>query len=225
MRGLIRRVGGPGLAAVVLLLVTGAALAGCGNSSTSSSERTSGASTTTVSTSSSTATESKATESKAKSRGEKEPTMSTAEAHRRVREGLREVRKCVQKNVIALRKTKSGAKALGGKVASEITAAEYQAIGKRCGGDGSVGLRRVAPKAIFKSPTFKRATRKFAECMRENGVTLPPENTSGKGPLFDTQGLSGEKFRTAETKCAAVLRSPVTNNAKAKKEAGSAGAG
>jgi hypothetical protein len=53
------------------------------------------------------------------------------------------------------------------------------------------------------------ALTRFAACMRENGVNLPPPNTSGKGPIFNVSGLNvaSTEFKAAEAKCAVDLRS------------------
>jgi hypothetical protein len=92
-----------------------------------------------------------------------------------------------------------------------------------CGGPSSVssprsksaaaafpGARRLgdAPSRL-KSPAFKRALAKFAACLRANGVNVPMPNTSGKGPVFNTNGLNiaGAKFKAAQTKCAGLMRS------------------
>ena len=44
--------------------------------------------------------------------------------------------------------------------------------------------------------------------MNENGVKLPAPNTSGTGPVFNTTGIdtASASFKTAEAKCASVLR-------------------
>jgi hypothetical protein len=47
--------------------------------------------------------------------------------------------------------------------------------------------------------------------MRENGVSLPTPNTSGKGPVFNTKGLntSSATFKSAESKCQSDLRGAI----------------
>jgi hypothetical protein len=44
--------------------------------------------------------------------------------------------------------------------------------------------------------------------MRENGVAVPEPNTSGDGPVFNTNGLqtNSAQFRAAEGKCRSTLR-------------------
>jgi hypothetical protein len=44
--------------------------------------------------------------------------------------------------------------------------------------------------------------------MRENGVNLPPPNTSGRGPVFNTKGIdtNSSTFKTAQSKCRTMLR-------------------
>ncbi|HEX5852802.1 MAG TPA: hypothetical protein VFY36_06900 [Solirubrobacteraceae bacterium] len=70
-----------------------------------------------------------------------------------------------------------------------------------------------------KRAAFNRALIKFAACLRKHGIDIPPPDTSGKGPLFNTKGLntSSPKFTAARDKCLGVLR----NAAKASPPAGS----
>ncbi len=44
--------------------------------------------------------------------------------------------------------------------------------------------------------------------MRENGVDLPPPNTTSGGPIFNTSSVivTGRRFRDTEVKCAVTLR-------------------
>jgi len=44
--------------------------------------------------------------------------------------------------------------------------------------------------------------------MRENGVNVPPPNTSGKGPIFSVKGLNtaSAQFKAAESKCSVQLQ-------------------
>ncbi len=61
-----------------------------------------------------------------------------------------------------------------------------------------------------RSPQFRQRLTSFASCMRSNGVNLPPPNTSGSGPVFNTRGLNtaDPKFKSAVAKCQSVLRRP-----------------
>ncbi|HLM86637.1 MAG TPA: hypothetical protein VK272_10670 [Solirubrobacteraceae bacterium] len=123
------------------------------------------------------------------------------------------LRECLQKNGITLPKFKPGQQPapgsggfLGGggaQLPKGMTRAQYEAVLKKCGGGllrgggfGGVGSR-------LNSSVVKQALTKFAACMREHGVNLPTPNTSGKGPVFDTKGLSATspQFISAETKC------------------------
>jgi hypothetical protein len=85
---------------------------------------------------------------------------------------------------------------------------KYEAAIKKCGGFPAGGHFKRGGASNFASPTAKAALTKFAACMRENGVNVPAPNTSGKGPVFNTKGLntSSSQFKTAETKCASILR-------------------
>ncbi len=60
---------------------------------------------------------------------------------------------------------------------------QYQEALKKCGGG-----KRTPSSARFDSAAGKAALTKYVACMRENGVKLPTPNTSGKGPVFDTNG-------------------------------------
>jgi hypothetical protein len=128
------------------------------------------------------------------------------------------LRECLQKDGITLPKRTPGQPGGGGflgggagpQLPKGVTRAQYLAALKKCGGfatqrfgSGAGGVQR------FNSPAVKQVLSKFTACMHENGITLPAPNTSGKGPLFNTKGLSttSAKFRAAETKCSSVLRS------------------
>lgn len=91
-----------------------------------------------------------------------------------------------------------------------VTQAQFQAALRKCGG-GRFGGGTGAAGGRFgrtSSPAFRAALTKFASCMRENGVNVPTPNVSGKGPVFNTDGLNtnGEKFKTAQRKCSSLLR-------------------
>jgi hypothetical protein len=124
--------------------------------------------------------------------------------------------KCLQKNGITLPKRTAGARPGGGflpgsgagngpRLPGGATRAQYEAALKKCGGSGHFfgggGARR------FDSPVFKTALAKYGECLRQNGIKVPPPNTSGNGPIFDTKGIdtSSAQFRSASTKCRSAL--------------------
>jgi hypothetical protein len=100
-----------------------------------------------------------------------------------------------------------GGGAGGRQLPKGVSKSKYEAAIKKCGGSPAGGhFKRGGSN--FAGPTAKAALAKFAACMRENGVNVPAPNTSGKGPVFNTKGLntSSSKFKTAETKCASILR-------------------
>ena len=173
-------------AAAVMLACLG--LAACGGSSKSSSTSASAAATTPAGTTSTGTT----------GPGTTGPGTTGPGAAR-----LKALRECLQKNGITL-PNPSGA--LGQQLPKGVTRAQYEAALKKCGG-GAGGLAK--PGAGIKSPVFQQALAKFAGCMRENGVNVPPPNTTGNGPIFNTKGLNtaGAQFRAAETKCSSDLRS------------------
>ncbi len=87
----------------------------------------------------------------------------------------------------------------GFKLPKGVTRAQLQEAFKKCGGTirgGRFGARN--PQRLAK----------FAACMRQNGVDLPAPNTSGKGPVFDTNGIdtTSATFKKADAKCVGELR-------------------
>jgi hypothetical protein len=122
------------------------------------------------------------------------------------------VRECLQKNGITLPRRTPGqgrppgtGGLLGGGAGRQlpkgVTRAQYEAALKKCGGSFRGGGGRL------NSAAFKKALSSFAACMRENGVTLPAPNTSGRGPVFNTKGLntSSTQFRSAQAKCQSIV--------------------
>jgi hypothetical protein len=170
------------LTAIALPLAAGALLAACGSSSSGSS------------TTATTASQAAATT----------PQGSRFSA----------LRECLRKNGIDLpqRKGTNGSGAIpfdrggfGGapRLPKGVTASQYEAALKKCGGRPRLGTQTQLSKA-----SFKKSLEAFATCMRSNGIALPTPNTSGKGPVFDTKGVntSSPAFRSAQLKCLTVLR-------------------
>ena len=84
------------------------------------------------------------------------------------------------------------------KAPEGVSQSKFQEAFKKCGaGDLPRGGSNL------NSTTARTALTKYATCMRENGVSLPAPNTSGKGPVFNTSGIntSSETFKTAQKKC------------------------
>jgi len=127
------------------------------------------------------------------------------------------LRQCLQKNGITLPKPTPGQGRpaggfLGGTsgphLPAGVTRAQYEAAVKKCGGFGGGRFGGGRGGGAFSTPAGKAALAKFAACMHENGVNIPAPNTSGKGPVFNTNGLdtASTKFRAAQTKCSSALR-------------------
>ncbi|HST55841.1 MAG TPA: hypothetical protein VLJ42_08090 [Solirubrobacteraceae bacterium] len=91
-----------------------------------------------------------------------------------------------------------------------VTPANFQAALKKCGGAalrGLGGARNPGAAQRFSNPQVRQALTKFLACMGQNGVKLPTPNTSGKGPVFDTNKVNtaAPKFRAAAAKCTGAL--------------------
>jgi hypothetical protein len=87
-----------------------------------------------------------------------------------------------------------------------VSRSQLEAGMKACGAPrGAFGRGRR-----LSSPAYQQQLAKFSACMRANGVNLPPPNTSGRGPIFNTGGLdtTSAKFTAAMTKCRPLLRPP-----------------
>ena len=89
----------------------------------------------------------------------------------------------------------------GGGAFGGANTAKVQAALRSCGLRAFGGGRR---RSLADNPTAVAALTKFATCMRSNGINVPNPNTSGSGPVFNTNGLNttSAAFRTAYAKCA-----------------------
>ncbi|HEY7893024.1 MAG TPA: hypothetical protein VIC05_12515 [Solirubrobacteraceae bacterium] len=136
-------------------------------------------------------------------------------AFRAARPRISAMRECLQKNGIPVPAPSSGngrpaggffGALAGGRLPKGVTRAQLQAVFKKCGGGrfggaGGPGFRRVS------SPAFRQALATYAACLRQNGVNVPPPNTTGKGPVFSTKGINtaSPEFKSATAKCRSVL--------------------
>jgi hypothetical protein len=115
------------------------------------------------------------------------------------------LRSCLQKQGITL-PAPSGGRPAGGpggfQPPAGVSQTQYQEALKKCGGRGAPNSSR------FNSAAGNAALTKYVACMRENGVNLPAPNTSGKGPVFNTQGVNtaSATFTSAQSKCQSDLR-------------------
>ncbi|MHB8532367.1 MAG: hypothetical protein ACYDC2_06575 [Solirubrobacteraceae bacterium] len=80
---------------------------------------------------------------------------------------------------------------------------KLQAAIKKCGGTGFPGRGGGVNGAGSREGLMK-----FVACMRQNGVNLPEPNTSGSGPVFNTNGIDtgGATFKSARQKCQSTLK-------------------
>jgi hypothetical protein len=191
----------PAVAAVLILLLGCLVLGACGGSSKTTSTSADAASTGTATSTSSSTT------------GTSTPGAPGAPGTGR----FAALRECLQKNGITLPKRTPGSHPGGGFAAGAgagggpqlptgVTRAQYEAALKKCGGgSGHFFAGRGARR--FDSPVFKAAIAKYGECLRQNGIKVPPPNTSGNGPVFDTKGIdtSSAQFRSVSAKCSSVL--------------------
>jgi hypothetical protein len=192
---------GPAAAALLILLLACVGLAACGGSSGKSSNS-NAAATSTLSGTSSTGASSTSSSGATPARGRGFARFAA-------------MRECLQKNGITLPKRTpgagprgagggfSGGAAGGPQLPKGVTRAQYEAALKKCGG----GTRFGGGGRFTNSPVFKAALAKYATCLRQNGIDVPPPNTSGNGPIFDTKGIntSGSQFKSASTKCRSTL--------------------
>ena len=127
------------------------------------------------------------------------------------------LRSCLQKQGITLPAPPSGttrqpggpgAGAFGGRPGGlqppkGVSQAQFQAALKKCGA-GNFGGRAAG----LNSASARAALAKYATCLRQNGINVPPPNTSGNGPVFNTKGIdtSSSKFRAAQSKCQSDLK-------------------
>jgi len=120
------------------------------------------------------------------------------------------IRECLEKNGVTLPKRTPGQAPRGGffgggatgggpQLPNGVSREKFEAAMKKCGAPQG----RFGAGARFDSPQRQQAFAKFAACMREHGVNLPAPNTSGHGPIFNTQGLdtTSPQFRSALTAC------------------------
>jgi len=122
------------------------------------------------------------------------------------------LRECLKQNGVNLPARKAGG-LRGFQLPNGVSRSQYEAALKKCGGGfrGLGGTR--AREALRNSPAFRAALEKFAACMRESGVKLPPVNTTGSGPLFNITGIntSSAKFKAGLARCRPQLAAVLPN--------------
>jgi hypothetical protein len=124
------------------------------------------------------------------------------------------LRDCLQRNGVTLPKRKPGQPGVGAsgplglagtrRPPKGVTRAQLQAALKRCT-HGRSGRTRKRAGSV--SAARRQRLARFAACMRGRGVRLPPPNTSGNGPIFDTHGLDTKSaaFKSALSRCSRAL--------------------
>jgi len=103
----------------------------------------------------------------------------------------------------------AGVGGLGRRLPAGVTQTQFQAALKKCGG----GAPAPGPRR-FATPAAKTALASFSTCMRKKGVSLPPPNTSGAGPVFNTTGVNTTTpaFKAAAASCQPLLRGVLGRN-------------
>jgi hypothetical protein len=120
-------------------------------------------------------------------------------------------RECLEKNGITLPQRTPGQGPAAGRglhLAAGVSREQFLAALRKCGGGRFLGgAGRFGGARRFDSQAFKSGLKKFAACMRENGINLPAPNTSGNGPFFNSKGLDtgSAQFKAAQAKCRADL--------------------
>jgi hypothetical protein len=116
------------------------------------------------------------------------------------------LRECLAKNGVKLPPATPGQRPrfLGGLAGlpKGVTRGQMEAALKKCGGPLGGRVHR------FGTRTYQQRLRRFATCMRANGVHLPEPNFSGAGPVFRLKRLetNSEPFRAGLAKCRGYLR-------------------
>src|SRR5206468_1449397 len=103
----------------------------------------------------------------------------------------------------------AGVGGLARRLPAGVTQAQFQAALKKCGG----GAPAPGPQR-FATPAAKTALASFSTCMRKKGVSLPPPNTTGAGPVFNTTGVNTTTpaFKAAAASCQPLLRGVLGRN-------------
>ncbi|MEA2209281.1 MAG: hypothetical protein QOF54_1758 [Solirubrobacteraceae bacterium] len=129
------------------------------------------------------------------------------------------LRSCLQKQGITLPAPPSGATGAPGggggpggpgggrglQPPEGVSQAKFQEALKKCGAGNRPG---GGTAANLNSATARAALDTYAACMRTNGINVPAPNTSGSGPIFNTNGIntSSTQFKTAQSKCQSDLK-------------------
>jgi hypothetical protein len=197
----------PAITALSIVL-TALALAACGGGSSSSSTKTTNAAAASPGASSTTSTTGTGAPGTPGS-GTGAPSTPAGAGSR-----FAALRECLAKDGIKLPQRKPGQRPGAGGflgagasgLPAGVTRSQFESALKKCGGF-SRGRLPGAGGRFPKGPATTASYTKFAACMRESGVNLPPPNTSGKGPVFNDKDLklSSPTFRAAERKCRSIL--------------------
>jgi hypothetical protein len=200
--------------ALPLVLLACVGLSACGGSSSNTTSTAANAAATSSAASSSTpssaATKAPATPGASTTGASTTPARagSGASVAGAVQARVTAMRQCLQQHGVTPPQTRAGAGGgiLGAKPPKGMTRAQYLELVRKCG-SSTGGPAAVGAKRRFSSPRFRQALASFAACLRQNGVNVPPPNTSGKGPIFNIKGINtaSPQFRQARQRCRATL--------------------
>ena len=100
--------------------------------------------------------------------------------------------------------TKAGSKACGAEVKARYPEVQLPAVEAEAAAEAKSS---AAARVDRLPPALTAALEKFAACMREHGIDLPPPVTTG-GSLFDMKGVdkSSPQFSAAEAACDSLLQ-------------------
>ena len=199
------------LALAALLVLTAAAMAACGGSSTSTSASVGASSTTTGGTTGSGSTTGSnntgttgSTQSAQTGRRHvkklgKTSSSSTPVPRRHVKASA--LRRCLEQNGVETQASGSTA-ATRARLKAALEHCDSQLVPRRS--SKSAALRRQ----LLAKPAYRQALARFTSCMRSHGVpNFPEADTSGNGPLFPASSVkSTPQVRSAQQACIGELR-------------------
>jgi hypothetical protein len=216
----------PAAATLTILLLTAGGLAACGGSGSSTTNSAKAA--TNSAATGATGTSSTGTPSTGTTPAVPGSPAGPGSAARALR--FTAMRACLSKKGITVPQRTPGFLPGGGaQLPQGMTRTQFAEALKSCGANvgAAGGLRRGFHPGThtFNNPRFHAVLSRFAACLRQNGIKVSEPNTTGKGPIFNTNGLNtgSTQFKAASAKCRSVLFSGVRPKAAPGSAAAAAG--